>query len=66
VTTLASFLASAKKLAHGATVRVKTCDLNGKKAVFTLKTDHNYWRGYEVFAEGDQWVQRIYDEVPVE
>lgn len=35
-------------LPHGASVRVKTCDLTGRVAAYTLKTDNYYWRGYEV------------------
>ena len=49
-----------RAIPHGANVRVKTCDLNGKVAAYTVKTDHNYWRGYEVFHGGAErgWVLR--------
>jgi len=58
VSDLPSFLALVEQLPHAANVRVKTCDLNGKVAAYTVKTDHNYWRGYEVFRRDGQWVWR--------
>ena len=45
---LPGFLALVRTLRHGDNVRVKTCDLNGKIASYTIKTDHDYWRSYEV------------------
>lgn len=59
---LSTFLDVARKLPHGASVRLKTCDLNGKVAMYTVKTDHNYWRGYEVFANDGKWVLRGLNE----
>lgn len=41
---------------HASTVRVKTCDLHGRQAVYTLKTDHNYWRSYEMYRCNGEWV----------
>jgi hypothetical protein len=39
-----------RTIPHGANVRVKTCDLNGKVAAYTVKTDHNYWDLWEIKA----------------
>ena len=50
VADLAAFLNLVKTIEHGANVRVKTCDLNGRIAAYTLKTDHHYWKGYQVYA----------------
>ena len=55
-------------LPHGASVRVKTCDLTGRVASYTLRTDHHYWRGYEVRCEPgvgpcfDRWTMRSFAE----
>jgi len=49
-------------LRHNTSVRVKTCDLNGKQTAYTLKTDHNYWRSYEVYRRGDEWVLHVIPE----
>ena len=57
-------------LPHGANVRVKTCDLTGKVGSYTLKTDHHYWRGYEVKCQpgeggaADAWTLRSLAEPP--
>eukprot|EP00308_Calcidiscus_leptoporus_P026922 CAMPEP_0119392836 /NCGR_PEP_ID=MMETSP1334-20130426/122891_1 /TAXON_ID=127549 /ORGANISM="Calcidiscus leptoporus, Strain RCC1130" /LENGTH=124 /DNA_ID=CAMNT_0007415749 /DNA_START=21 /DNA_END=395 /DNA_ORIENTATION=- len=59
---LPTFVSLVQQLPHGANVRVKTCDLNGKVAAYTIKTDHLYWRGYEVFCERGRWVHRTLDE----
>ena len=48
VSGLDAFVRMVQKLPHGANVRCKTCDLTGKVGSYTLKTDHHYWRGYEV------------------
>ena len=50
------------KLKHGESCRVKTCDLTGRVSAYTLKTDHWYWRAYEVSREEGEWVQRIIPE----
>jgi len=65
VSSLTAFLELARTLPHGANVRLKTCDLNGKIGMYTVKTDHNYWRGYEVFADQHyehKWVLRMLNE----
>ena len=46
-------------LKHGESCRVKTCDLTGRVSAYTLKTDHWYWRSYEVKREQGEWVQRF-------
>ena len=65
---LDGFLALVQQLPHGASVRVKTCDLTGKMGSYTLRTDHHYWRGYEVRCEPgvgpcfDRWTMRSFAE----
>lgn len=64
VSGLDAFVRLVQALPHGANVRCKTCDLTGKVGSYTLKTDHHYWRGYEVRctrgegAEADTWTLR--------
>ena len=64
VADLAGFVELVRELPHGANVRVKLVDLNGKTSAFSLKTDHNYWRGYAVHLAGEQWVLRALNEPP--
>ena len=68
VADLDSFVGLVQALPHGASVRVKTCDLTGRVASYTLRTDHHYWRGYEVRCEPgagpcfDRWTMRSFAE----
>jgi len=62
ITDLTCFLELIQRLTHGTDVRVKTCDLNGKLTAYTLKTDHNYWRSYEVYRKEDEWVLHVLAE----
>jgi len=64
VADLVGFVELVRELPHGANVRVKLVDLNGKTSAFSLKTDHNYWRGYAVHLAGEQWVLRALNEPP--
>ena len=59
---IAGFVRLIRELRHGDSVRVKTVDLTGRTSAYTLKTDHNYWRHYEVKREGGEWVQRTFSE----
>ena len=61
---LRGFLAIVQAIPHGANVRIKTCDLNGKLFAHTVKTDHNYWRGYQLYFEEGSWVHKSMDEPP--
>ena len=56
------FTALIQKLHHGESVRVKTVDLTGLTSAYTLKTDHTYWKAYEVKREHGEWVQRVFAE----
>ena len=56
------FVRLIKQLKHGAPCRVKTVDLSSKTSVYTLKTDHNYWRSYEVRRVGGGWEQTVFAE----
>ena len=56
------FVRLIQRLKHGESCRVKTCDLTGRVSAFTLKTDHWYWRSYEVAREHGEWVQRVIPE----
>ena len=64
VSGLDGFLSLVQRLPHGASVRVKTCDLTGRVGSYTLRTDHHYWRGYEVRCQPgtgaalDRWTLR--------
>ena len=58
VADLAGFVELVRELPH------KLVDLNGKTSAFSLKTDHNYWRGYAVHLAGEQWVLRALNEPP--
>ena len=62
VSGIPAFLDLVRNIEHGANVRVKTCDLNGKHSAYTLKTDHNYWRSYEVYRKQDDWVLHVIPE----
>ena len=46
-------------LKHKESCRVKTVDLSGRSSAYTVKTDHTYWPGYEVYRKDGKWVQRI-------
>ena len=50
------------RLKHGESCRVKTCDLSARTSAYTLKTDHAYWRAYEVKRENGEWLQRVFAE----
>ena len=56
------FVKLISKLKHAESCRVKTCDLASRVSAYTLKTDHNYWRSYEVRREDGEWVQRVFGE----
>ena len=62
VADLPGFLKMIEGITNNSNVRVKTCDLNGKHSAYTLKTDHNYWRSYEVYRKGDRWVLHVIPE----
>ena len=62
VTGMQGFVELIQTLRHGESCRVKTCDLTGRASAYTLKTDHNYWRAYEVKREKGEWVQRTFHE----
>ncbi len=59
---MSGFVELIQTLRHGESCRVKTCDLTGRASAYTLKTDHAYWRAYEVKREKGLWVQRTFDE----
>ena len=61
-----SFVALISKLRHSESCRVKTVDLSGRVSAYTVKTDHNYWRSYEVYRSGELWVQRVLPEPPAD
>ena len=58
------FVRLIQRLRHGQSCRVKTCDLTGRVSAYTLKTDHRYWRSYEVSRADGEWVQRVIPEPP--
>ena len=62
VADLSGFVRLIQQLRHGAPCRVKTVDLSSRISVFTVKTDHNYWRSYEVRRVGGEWVQTVLPE----
>ncbi len=62
VSGVAGFVALIETLKHGQSCRVKTVDLSGRTSAYTVRTDHNYWRSYEVFRKDGRWVQRVLSE----
>ena len=56
------FLRLIGKLRHNESCRVKTVDLAGRVSAYTVKTDHNYWRAYELYRSGGKWVQAVIPE----
>jgi len=59
---LPGFVKRITSIRHNTSCRVKTCDLTGRVSAYTLKTDHMYWRSYEMKREGGEWVQRVIPE----
>jgi hypothetical protein len=59
---LPGFVKLISKIRHGQSCRVKCCDLTGRVSAYTVKTDHAYWRSYEVARDGGEWVQRVIAE----
>ena len=62
VSGMVGFLDLIRTQRHGESCRVKTVDLSGRTSAYTLKTDHNYWRAYELAREDGRWVQRVLAE----
>ena len=62
VSGMRSFVGLIEKLHHGESCRVKTVDLAGRTSAYTVKTDHAYWRSYEVVRKDGKWVQRVLGE----
>ncbi len=63
VSDLDVFLAAVERAREREAVRLETLDLDGKRAVITLKPDSDFWPTYELRREGGVW-ERVGLRIP--